>query len=181
MNDEEIIKLIHYTLNKLNLSYMEDELIDIAYIGCSKAINTFKDDKGSFSNYLFSCIKNEISHYFYMSNFDKRKANFNTLSLNYPILGSYDELIDLIPDNYNLENNVDSKIICDYINKIAKKILTKSQFEVYELIYIHQYNVTETAKKLNKTKTCVGWLRKKAIAKLLKDKKVKELKKDYLS
>ena len=76
------VSLIYYVLKKMNLYKNADEYYDIGMIGLIKAADTFNESKGyTFSTYGISCIRSELLGYIRRQNSNKRKANYNTISL----------------------------------------------------------------------------------------------------
>ena len=178
--ERDDIKLIYFTINKLRLGYMQDEIIDVAYIGYTRALNTYNEEKGSFSTYAYTCIKNEIGHYLAMKNNDVRKANNDVLSLNY-VADDNDndnELIDLIKDDYDLESNTTNKILVEEICKVAKEVLTDKQYKVFNLCYVIGYKDYETAKILGVSRERIRQIKISLLTRLKRNKRIQRLKED---
>lgn len=105
------VNLIYYVLKKMNLYKNADEYYDICMIGLIKAANTFDESKGyTFSTYGISCIKSELLGYLRRQNSSKRKANYNTVSLEMSVYKESDgkeiTLLDTLPSNDNVEEEI---------------------------------------------------------------------------
>lgn len=169
--------LIYHAINKMKLGYMEDEIIDIAFIGYTRALNTYKEEYCAFSTYVYACIKNEIGHFLTMKNYDVRKANYDSLSLNY-VIKDDGELMDFIVDDYNLEESTINKIMVEKITEIAKEILTVRQYQVFNLSYLLGYKNVEVAKILGVSGERVRCIKKDLLNRLKRNKKIQKLKED---
>ena len=172
------IKLIYFIINKLKLSYMQDEIIDIAFIGYTKAVNTYKKENSAFGNYVYTCIKNEINKYFKSLEYDVRKVNVNCKSLNEKELGRNEELIETIKDSFNLENEITKKILIEEINRIAKESLTERQYAVFELYFLKDFKDVEIANILGVTRTRIAQLKLEVLKKLKNNKRIQRMKED---
>ena len=172
------IKLIYFIINKLKLSYMQNEIIDIAFIGYTKAVNTYKKENSAFGNYVYTCIKNEIYKYFKSLEYDIRKANVNCKSLNEKIIDKNDEIIDFIKDDFDLETTIDKKILIEEINRIAKEILTERQYAVFELYFLKNFKDVEIANILGVTRTRIRQLRLEKLKKLKNNKRIQRMKEE---
>lgn len=105
------VNLIYYVLKKMNLYKNADEYYDICMIGLIKAANTFDESKGyTFSTYGISCIRSELLGYLRRQNSSKRKANYNTVSLEMSVYKENDgkeiTLLDTLPSNDNVEEEI---------------------------------------------------------------------------
>ena len=105
------VNLIYYVLKKMNLYKNADEYYDICMIGLIKAANTFNESKGyTFSTYGISCIRSELLGYLRRQNSSKRKANYNTVSLEMSVYKENDgkeiTLLDTLPSNDNVEEEI---------------------------------------------------------------------------
>lgn len=59
-NYEALIPTIHSILKKLNVYHKRDDYIDLCWIGYTKALNNYEEQKGSFKTYAYKCMKNEV-------------------------------------------------------------------------------------------------------------------------
>ena len=105
------VNLIYYVLKKMNLYKNADEYYDICMIGLIKAADTFNESKGyTFSTYGISCIRSELLGYLRRQNSSKRKANYNTVSLEMSVYQENDgkeiTLLDTLPSNDNVEEEI---------------------------------------------------------------------------
>lgn len=105
------VNLIYYVLKKMNLYKNADEYYDICMIGLIKAADTFNESKGyTFSTYGISCIRSELLGYLRRQNSSKRKANYNTVSLEMSVYKENDgkeiTLLDTLPSNDNVEEEI---------------------------------------------------------------------------
>ena len=105
------VSLIYYVLKKMNLYKNADEYYDICMIGLIKAADTFNESKGyTFSTYGISCIRSELLGYLRRQNSSKRKANYNTVSLEMSVYQENDgkeiTLLDTLPSNDNVEEEI---------------------------------------------------------------------------
>ncbi len=100
-------KLVYYVIKKLGINKDKDNFYDIGMIGLCKAARSFDSKSDTkFSTYAISCIKHEIYNY---GNKKVNKQWFNMLSLNTDATGYGADVIELIPDNIDVENSVIEK------------------------------------------------------------------------
>lgn len=168
-------KLIYFVLKKNKLYHLTDELYDVGMIGLCKAANNFDKTKGyKFSTYAYTFIKNQILMEIRDSNSSRRKANFNTVSLDKRINNTeYDiTLAEVIKDDrINFEEEIEKKeqvqnilkAIC-YLTKEEKIVIEHTfglngykaipQQDIMKLLGINQSNVsrlkTRAIKKIRK-------------------------------
>ena len=125
----ENIKLVYYVINKY-YSWLsdDDDIISAGFLGLVNASRTFDETKGfKFSSFATTCIINSIK-----GEISKRLKEVNTTSLNDSASKELDgvDLIELIADDYDLEDNFDyidlkskvSKCI-DILNETEKKVI----------------------------------------------------------
>lgn len=126
------VNLIYYVLKKMNLYKNADEYYDICMIGLIKAANTFNESKGyTFSTYGISCIRSELLGYLRRQNSSKRKANYNTVSLEMSVYKENDgkeiTLLDTLPSNDNVEEeiivNEEKELLIEALNILDDKEL----------------------------------------------------------
>lgn len=143
MNREELaeqnMNLIYLVLNRLELQDKEEEYYDLGLIGLTKAINTFDENKEiAFSTYAYKCIKNEILKEFQNEQTDKRKVNYECISLNDLVRVEKNnnrdlDYFSLIDSPYNLEEEI--------IQQEKKELLDKAlnQLSYEEILLIELY------------------------------------------
>ena len=177
-NKENIVleseKLINGVLKEKNLSYMKDELYDICMIGFTKGLNTFDNTKGTkLKTYVVACVKKEIAKYFYVNSMKKRDGI--TLSYNVVVDEEGTEIIDLIADDYNLEQNI---LLRENNRQLYSALLTlpKKNRDIicysYGVFGYKKMTNTELAKKYNVLKTTIEKIKidgKKKLKMILKN------------
>lgn len=126
------VNLIYYVLKQYGLYKDLDEYYDICMIGLVKAANTFNESKGyTFSTYGISCIRSELLGYLRRQNSSKRKANYNTVSLEMSVYKENDgkeiTLLDTLPSNDNVEEeiivNEEKELLIEALNILDDKEL----------------------------------------------------------
>lgn len=160
---EENHKLIYYTLSSYRLN--PEEYYDILAIGLCKAAMNFDPKKSKFSTFAMKVMYNEFRQYQRMENLEKRKANKNTLSLNYRMNdpkneGCTCEFGELLTDG--------REPFMDVVHMYLPDILTKKELLVCQLSY-DGYNQTQIGEKLGVNQSYVSRLLKKARIKLEKE------------
>ena len=134
-----IIKLVH-KWSKLNIIEF-DELMQISLLELMEAYKTYDEKRGmKFSTYVYNTIEYRIRKEIYLTN--KKNKRYKTVSLNTTIEsgeGDTIELIDLIVDDLDLQEEVQSKIIVDYYEKECKRVLPKDKFEICYLRWFENY------------------------------------------
>lgn len=160
---EENHNLIYYALGKYRLN--PEEYYDILAIGLCKAAMNFDSKKSKFSTFAMKVMYTEFLQYQRMENSEKRKANKDTLSLNYKVNdpkneGHMCELSDLMTDR--------REPFMDVIHMYLPDILTSKELLVCQLSY-DGYDQTQIGEKLGVTQSYVSMLLKKARIKLEKE------------
>lgn len=158
--DEMILNnqgLIGYTIKKLNLIKMYDEIYDLGLIGLIKAVDNWDKHKGTFATYGYVCIRNEILYYM-------RKQKIQTISLETPITNNLN-LEDLIKDDYDFEDDI---IKNDLLMRIKNNLDTLKQKEKECIIryYFKKQTMTNISNELNISQPQVTRLIQSAIKKL---------------
>lgn len=166
--ERDDLALIHFTINKMKLRYMEDEIIDEAYIGYVKALNSYSEEKGAFSTYACTCIRNEIATYFFRMNYPKRRANINCASLDTEIGENGTPLIEFVQDNFNLEEEMEKKVLVEQILDIAQKDLSEREYKVFISYYLKGYTNKKIGEMMNVTASMITHIRNVAIKKIRK-------------
>ncbi len=120
----------YYTVNE-----NQDDLISIGTIGLIKAVNTFKADKKiRLATYAARCIENEILMHFrnnkkyaqdvYISDPIDTDKNGNTLTL-----------IDIIADEGNIEDEIDTKLKVKRLREIIGTALEPRELQIIKMRY----------------------------------------------
>ena len=134
-----IIKLVR-KWSKLNIIEF-DELMQISLLELMEAYKTYDEKRGmKFSTYVYNTIEYRIRKEIYLTN--KKNKRYKTVSLNTTIEsgeGDTIELIDLIVDDLDLQEEVQSKIIVNYYEKECKRVLPKDKFEICYLRWFENY------------------------------------------
>ena len=147
-----------------------DDLISIGTIGLIKAVSSFNTEKGiRLATYAARCIDNEI-----LMHFRSTKKNSNDVSINEPIDTDRDgndlTLIDVIADDKNIVDEIDTKIKIDKLHKYIDSALTGRERMIiklrYGLIGGKEYTQREVAKQLKISRSYVSRIEKKALSKL---------------
>lgn len=133
------INLIYYVLKKMNLYKKADEYYDIGMIGLIKAADTFDESKGyTFSTYGSRCIRSELLGYIRRENSNKRKSNYNTISLEMTIYQKNDDkeinLIDTLPSKVNIEEEIIANEEKELLEE-ALKILNDTELLVISYMF----------------------------------------------
>lgn len=169
------LNLIYFVINDMKLTYLKDEIIDIGYIGYTKALNTYDKEKGTFSNYAYECIKNEISKHLSAINRLKRKCN--TISLNTKMIDSEDELMDFVADDFNLEQVVIERATFEEIRDIAKEKFSSGKYLIFELLFVDGYTISQLSEMFGLNKKYF-WRKQnemiKALKKIIKEQELEK-------
>ncbi len=169
---EHNLRLVAHVVKKYYTAEDQDDLISIGTIGLIKAVNTFKCDKKiRLATYAARCIENEILMHFrnnkkyaqdvYISDPIDTDKNGNTLTL-----------IDIIADEGNIEDDIDTKIKIEKLRSILKDALDEREFEIicmrFGLYGNKELTQREIAKKLKISRSYVSRIETAALAKLRK-------------
>ncbi len=168
---EHNLRLVAHVVKKYYTANCEqDDLISIGTIGLIKAINTFKCDKKiRLATYAARCIENEILMHFrnlkktaqdvYISDPIDTDKNGNTLTL-----------IDIIADESNIEDEIDTKLKIEKLNSIYEKTLNKREIQTLNMRYglrgETELTQREIAKKLGISRSYVSRIETAALEKL---------------
>lgn len=134
-------KIINYVIKQMKLGYRHDEIFDIGMIGFVKGLNNFDESKGyTIVNFLYHCIRNEISKYLYLQSMSKRTAeviSYNTM------ISEDTELLEILGYDIDYEQNL---YVDDMLKEIFNRLnrLTKKQ----RLIFNHLYGLNH-CKEMN--------------------------------
>ncbi len=148
MSEEELyIKnkgLIYMAIKQKHLYWNTDDefqqYYDAGEEGLIKGIKTYDSTKGyKISTYLYTCICNEIHKYIQINNLPKRKNRFGKdISLNKLVVNeneSLSELIDFIPSDVNIEEEIEKKIRHENLLKYVNNLKNERDKEVIKHFY----------------------------------------------
>ena len=167
---EHNLRLVAHVVKKYYTDDDQDDLISIGTIGLIKAVNTFKSDKKiRLATYAARCIENEILMHFrgnkkyaqdvYISDPIDTDKNGNTLTL-----------IDIIADDSNIEDEIDTKIKVQKLRQILGTTLDKRELEIIKMRYglngKKELTQREIAKKLKISRSYVSRIETAALEKL---------------
>ncbi len=167
---EHNLRLVAHVVKKYYTDDDQDDLISIGTIGLIKAVNTFKSDKKiRLATYAARCIENEILMHFrgnkkyaqdvYISDPIDTDKNGNTLTL-----------IDIIADDSNIEDEIDTKIKVQKLRQILGTTLDKRELEIIKMRYgldgQKELTQREIAKKLKISRSYVSRIETAALEKL---------------
>lgn len=139
------VSLIYYVLKKMNLYKNADEYYDIGMIGLIKAADTFNESKGyTFSTYGISCIRSELLGYIRRQNSNKRKANYNTISLEMTIYQENGDreinLKDTLPSKVNIEEEIIANEEKELLEEALKILNDKELLVISYMFGINGYD-----------------------------------------
>jgi RNA polymerase sporulation-specific sigma factor len=169
---ETNLRLVAHVVKKfINTGCDNEDLVSIGTIGLIKAVESYKDNKGTkLATYAAKCIENEI-----LMHIRSRKRLNNEVHLNNPIgtdkEGNEITLMDVIPDNGDditdmLEFRMHIKKIYDQLSKV----LTERENEIIKLRYglncCDCLTQREIAERLGISRSYVSRIEKKALQKL---------------
>lgn len=170
---EHNLRLVAHVVKKYYTDDDQDDLISIGTIGLIKAVNTFKSDKKiRLATYAARCIENEILMHFrynkkysqdvYISDPIDTDKNGNTLTL-----------IDIIADESNIEDEIDTKIKVQKLRQILDSSLESRELEIIKMRYgidgYQELTQREIAKKLGISRSYVSRIETSALEKLRKN------------
>lgn len=167
---EHNLRLVAHVVKKYYTADEQDDLISIGTIGLIKAVNTFKSDKKiRLATYAARCIENEILMHFrnnkkyaqdvYISDPIDTDKNGNTLTL-----------IDIIADEANIEDEIDTKIKIQKLRVILNGTLDERELQIINMRYglggEKEQTQREIAKKLGISRSYVSRIETAALEKL---------------
>lgn len=167
---EHNLRLVAHVVKKYYTADEQDDLISIGTIGLIKAVNTFKSDKKiRLATYAARCIENEILMHFrnnkkyaqdvYISDPIDTDKNGNTLTL-----------IDIIADEGNIEDEIDTKIKIQKLRGILNGTLDEREMQIINMRYglggENEQTQREIAKKLGISRSYVSRIETAALEKL---------------
>ncbi len=168
---EHNLRLVAHIVKKYYAtSSNQDDLISIGTIGLIKAVSTFKSDKNiRLATYASRCIENEILMFF-----RNQKKSAQDVYISDPIdtdkEGNALTLIDVIADNIDIVEDLDTKFKLEKLKTILTKVLDKRELEIIEFRYgiggKPELTQREIAKKLNISRSYVSRIETSALEKL---------------
>ena len=168
---EHNLRLVAHVAKKyMGAGTDQDDLISIGTIGLIKAVSSFNSEKGiRLATYAARCIDNEI-----LMHFRSNKKNNLDVSINEPIETDHEgndlSLIDVIADEGNIVDEIDTKIKIERLHKYIDEALTGRERLIiklrYGLIGGKEYTQREVAKHLKISRSYVSRIEKKALSKL---------------
>ena len=166
------LRLVAHVVKKYQGAYDNDDLISVGTIGLIKAIDTFKEGKGSqLATYTARCIENEILMLLRANK--KFKSNVSLTD----VIGADKDgneltLIDLLSDGENVLTNVERSVQSSKFNKFLKENLSTREYNILALRYGLTGGVPltqrEVAALLKISRSYISRIEKKAIDKLKK-------------
>lgn len=168
---EHNLRLVAHIVKKYYASGCDQEdLISIGTIGLIKAVSTFKSDKGiRLATYAARCIENEI-----LMHFRNLKKTTQDVYISDPIdtdnQGNALTLMDVIADNTDISEQIDTKIKVQKLKSILKETLDSRELKIIEMRYglgeCQELTQREIAAKLKISRSYVSRIEKAALEKL---------------
>lgn len=167
------MRLVAHIAKKYSGAAEADDLLSVGSIGLIKAINTYKEGKGTqLATYTARCIENEI-----LMLIRTGKKHKNNLSLSEPVGVDKDgnelTLIDLLSEKEeSVFAQVEKSIQREKFVKLLGEILTEREFAIismrYGLLDDNPEPQREVAKKLGISRSYISRIEKRAIEKARK-------------
>lgn len=164
------MRLVAHIVKKYSGAAETDDLISVGSIGLIKAINTFKDGKGTqLATYTARCIENEILMLLRAS-----KKHKNNVSITDPVGCDKDgnelTLIDLLAEKEDsVFAQVEKSIQREKFIAVIKKFLSEREFIIISMRYGLEDGCPmpqrEVAKKLGISRSYISRIEKRAIEK----------------
>ena len=168
---EHNLRLVAHVVKKYyDTGYETDDLISIGTIGLIKAISSYNNSKGTrLATYAAKCIENEILMYFRA----QKKVSLDVF-MNEPIDTDKDgnelTLIDIIPSDFSILDDIDKRIKIKKLKEYLKTELNERERKIIILRYglggTEPLPQREVAKKLKISRSYVSRIEKKALEKL---------------
>ena len=167
---EHNLRLVAHVVKKYYTDDDQDDLISIGTIGLIKAVNTFKSDKKiRLATYAARCIENEI-----LMHFRNNKKHSQDVYISDPIdtdkNGNTLTLIDIIADEENIEDEIDTKIKLQKLSVLLNVVLDERELKIIKMRYgiagETEQTQREIAKKLKISRSYVSRIETAALEKL---------------
>lgn len=162
------LRLVAHIVKKYSNAGEADDLISVGSIGLIKAINTYREDRGTqLSTYAARCIENEILMLLRVSK--KHNSVFSLEGkLGKDIEGNEITLMDTLGgDPEEVINEVETKLLSDTLVEKMKEVLTCRQFKIICMRYgvrgTPALTQREVARKLNISRSYISRLENKAL------------------
>ena len=168
---EHNLRLVAHIVKKYYAASAEqDDLISIGTIGLIKAVSSFKSDKGiRLATYAARCIENEILMFF-----RNQKKYAQDVFISDPIDTDKDgntlTLIDIIADNRDIAEEIDTKLKLEKLKVIISGCLDDREMQIIRMRYgiggSPELTQRDIAKKLGISRSYVSRIEKAALEKL---------------
>lgn len=168
------MRLVAHIVKKYSGAAETDDLLSVGSIGLIKAINTYKDGKGTqLATYTARCIENEI-----LMLLRSGKKHKNTVSLTDPVGTDKDgnelTLMDLLSEKEeNVFSQVEKSIQREKFVAKLKDFLNMREFTILSMRYGLEDGVAmpqrEVAKKLGISRSYISRIEKRAIEKAMEN------------
>ena len=157
---------MYAVLKKYGLYDKREDYIDICYIGYTKALNSFDENKGSLRNYIYNCVETEILFELRKTNSLKRKHEEISLDYVYDECGH--DFNDLIPSSVDIEKETIIKEQNSKLNKAIKLLNKEEQYIIQNLFNINGFCLSsgQLANKLHLNINSIIKIRDKSLKKL---------------
>ena len=165
------LRLVAHIVKKYsNSSKDADDLISVGAIGLIKAIETYSLDKGTqLSTYAARCIENEILMLFRTT---KKQQGVVSLEEKLGVEKDGNEVVlaDVLADNVDVIDQIDTNILSEEMLKLIKQLLSSREYEILVLRYgiggRVAYTQREVAKKLGISRSYISRIEKRALQKI---------------
>ncbi len=164
------MRLVAHIVKKYSGAAETDDLLSVGSIGLIKAINTYRDGKGTqLATYTARCIENEI-----LMLLRSGKKHKNNVSLTDPVGTDKDgnelTLIDLLSEKEDsVFSQVEKSIQREKFVAVLKKILNDREYSIISMRYGLEDGAAlpqrEVAKKLGISRSYISRIEKRAIEK----------------
>ncbi|MEG0456778.1 MAG: RNA polymerase sporulation sigma factor SigK [Oscillospiraceae bacterium] len=164
------LRLVAHVIKKYYANEEKEDLISIGSIGLIKAVNSYKNDKGTrFATYAGKCIENEILMCFRNLKKTNQDVYIND-SVEIDKDGNDITLIDKICNGENIQLKTETKMEIEKLNILMDKILTRREKEIIILRFgigdFKPFTQKTIAKKMNISRSYVSRIETKALEKL---------------
>lgn len=163
------MRLVAHIAKKYSGAAEQDDLMSVGSIGLIKAINTYREGKGTaLATYTARCIENEI-----LMLLRAGKKHKNTISLSDPVGFDKDgnelTVMDVVAEEENVFSDVEHSIRREKFVKLLKDILNMREYAIISMRYGLEDGVPmpqrEVAKKLGISRSYISRIEKRAILK----------------
>ena len=168
---EHNLRLVVHVIKKYyNTNTDQEDLISIGTIGLIKGISSFKSEKGiKLATYVSRCIENEILMYFRSLKKTSQDVFIND-SIDVDKDGNSLTLLDVVADNVNIEQDIETAICCEKLTDFIEEALTERERMIIKLRYgiggEQEMTQREVASLLGISRSYVSRIEKKALSKL---------------